>query len=248
MARNELVEDDIVSVLFTATADVTSIVPGHRHPRDRLRRRAPALRRRDRRARRHAPVHPGAPARPHHPAPATRSTTSTSTVPKGSAMTSPTEGGARRRALVVGTGLIGGSIALGLRRRGWHVSGVDADEGRRREALERGRRSTRSGDDPEAEVVFVADPGRRGGRGGASASSPTPRRRPDAVVTDVSGVKTAIVADGRPPALHRRPSDGRLGADRPARRRPRPLRGGGVGADPDGRHRPRVLRPPARAS
>ena len=30
-------------------------------------------------------------------------------------MTSPTEGGPRRRALVVGTGLIGGSIALGLR-------------------------------------------------------------------------------------------------------------------------------------
>jgi chorismate mutase len=27
MARNELVEDDIVSVLFTATADVTSIFP-----------------------------------------------------------------------------------------------------------------------------------------------------------------------------------------------------------------------------
>ena len=45
-------------------------------------------------------------------------------------MTSPTEAGARRRALVVGTGLIGGSIALGLRRRGWHVSGLDADEER----------------------------------------------------------------------------------------------------------------------
>ena len=44
-------------------------------------------------------------------------------------MTSPTEVEAHRRALVVGTGLIGGSIALGLRRRGWHVSGIDADDG-----------------------------------------------------------------------------------------------------------------------
>ncbi len=52
-------------------------------------------------------------------------------------MTSPTEAGAGRRALVVGTGLIGGSIALGLRRRGWHVSGLDADEERLRAALER---------------------------------------------------------------------------------------------------------------
>ena len=53
-------------------------------------------------------------------------------------MTSPAEFDTRRRALVVGTGLIGGSIALGLRRRGWHVSGLDADEGQVRAALEAG--------------------------------------------------------------------------------------------------------------
>ena len=41
-------------------------------------------------------------------------------------MTSLTEGEGPR-ALVVGTGLIGGSIALALRRRGWHVAGTDAD-------------------------------------------------------------------------------------------------------------------------
>ena len=52
-------------------------------------------------------------------------------------MTSPTDAGTRR-ALVVGTGLIGGSIALGLRRRGWHVSGMDADDDRAGEALAAG--------------------------------------------------------------------------------------------------------------
>ena len=72
-------------------------------------------------------------------------------------MTSPTEGGPRRRALVVGTGLIGGSIALGLRRRGWHVSGLDADDERLREALATGMIDA-AGDDLEAEVVFVAVP------------------------------------------------------------------------------------------
>ena len=112
-------------------------------------------------------------------------------------MTSPTEGGSRRRALVVGTGLIGGSIALGLRRRGWHVSGLDADESRVREALERGVIDA-AGDDPEAEVVFVAIP--------ATAVAEVARRllreegrRPDVVVTDVSGVKTAIVEEADHP-------------------------------------------------
>jgi prephenate dehydrogenase len=106
-------------------------------------------------------------------------------------MTSRTEDGARPRALVVGTGLIGGSIALALRQRGWHVSGMDADEGRRDEALAAGVVDA-SGDDLEAEVVFVATP--------AAATADvvrqiltTPGRRGDAVVTDVSGVKTAIV-------------------------------------------------------
>ena len=32
-----------------------------------------------------------------------------------------------RRAAVVGVGLIGGSIGLGLRARGWHVTGRDRD-------------------------------------------------------------------------------------------------------------------------
>ncbi len=112
-------------------------------------------------------------------------------------MTSRTEDRARRRALVVGTGLIGGSIALGLRRRGWHVSGVDSDEGRQRQALESGVIDA-AGDDLEAEVIFVATP--------ATSAADVARRilrqegRPvDVVVTDVSGVKTAIVAEADHP-------------------------------------------------
>jgi len=41
-------------------------------------------------------------------------------------MASP-EHPAPRRAEVIGTGLIGGSIGLGLRAQGWHVTGSDAD-------------------------------------------------------------------------------------------------------------------------
>ena len=112
-------------------------------------------------------------------------------------MTSPTEAGTRRRALVVGTGLIGGSIALGLRRRGWHVSGIDADEGRARQALEQ-EVVDAVGDDPEAEVVFVATPA-TSVAGVASELLADGGRRADAVVSDVSGVKTAIVAEADHP-------------------------------------------------
>ncbi|HEX4127129.1 MAG TPA: prephenate dehydrogenase/arogenate dehydrogenase family protein [Acidimicrobiales bacterium] len=112
-------------------------------------------------------------------------------------MTSPAEAGARRRALVVGTGLIGGSIALGLRRRGWHVSGLDADEERLQAALDGGVIDA-AGDDLGAEVVFVAVPA-------ASAAGLARRmlqedgRPDDTVVTDVSGVKTAIVEESDHP-------------------------------------------------
>jgi prephenate dehydrogenase len=112
-------------------------------------------------------------------------------------MTSPTESGALRRALVVGTGLIGGSIALGLRRRGWHVSGIDVDEGQARAALEEQVIDV-VGDDLEAEVVFVATPATSVAQV-ARDLLVDERRRPDAVVTDVSGVKTAIVTDADHP-------------------------------------------------
>ena len=105
-------------------------------------------------------------------------------------MTSPTDPGTRR-ALVVGTGLIGGSIALGLRRRGWHVTGMDADDERASEALAAGVVDA-LGDDPFAEVAFVATPA-AATAGVAVGLLGSGERRPDAVVTDVSGVKTAIV-------------------------------------------------------
>jgi prephenate dehydrogenase len=112
-------------------------------------------------------------------------------------MTSPTEGAAGRRALVVGTGLIGGSIAVGLRRRGWHVSGVDADGDRAQQALDAGVVDA-VGDDLEAEVVFVAVPATAVGREARRILDGTGRRT-DVVVTDVSGVKSAIVAEADHP-------------------------------------------------
>ena len=117
---------------------------------------------------------------------------SISTAPKGSAMTSRAEGGARPRALVVGTGLIGGSIALSLRRRGWHVAGLDHDDERLAEALRIGALDE-AGDDLDAEIVFVATPA-AAVAGVVGRILATPGRREDAVVTDVSGVKSAIVA------------------------------------------------------
>ena len=62
-----------------------------------------------------------------------------------------------RRANVIGLGLVGGSIALGLRERGWTVTGVDTDRRRVADALER---EVIDGEqlDPNAEITFVAVP------------------------------------------------------------------------------------------
>lgn len=98
-------------------------------------------------------------------------------------MTSPSE----RRAGVVGTGLIGGSIALALRSRGWHVTGTDADERRAARALELGALDA-VGVDERAEITFVATP--------VSSIADAARRALDGggVVTDVGSVKSGIVA------------------------------------------------------
>lgn len=89
-----------------------------------------------------------------------------------------------RRAQVVGTGLIGGSIGLALRRAGWHVTGSDRDEARLTRALELGAVDA-AGDDPDAELTFVATP--VGSVAEASDGRP-------GVVTDVGSVKASIVA------------------------------------------------------
>jgi prephenate dehydrogenase len=91
------------------------------------------------------------------------------------------------RALVIGTGLIGGSIGLGLRARGWHVTGRDLDDGRAARALELGALDE-VGDDREAAVTFVATPV------GQVAAEARSALGGGGVVTDVGGVKGPIVA------------------------------------------------------
>lgn len=95
-----------------------------------------------------------------------------------------------RRALVVGVGLIGGSIALGLKAAGWHVSGIDTNAETERASITSGV-IDECGDDPEAAIIFVCVP--------ASEVVNVARRvlasRPggEVVVTDVAGVKLGIV-------------------------------------------------------
>jgi prephenate dehydrogenase len=93
-----------------------------------------------------------------------------------------------QRANVIGTGLIGGSIGLGLRGLGWHVSGVDQDEGRAARALELGALDA-VGVDPSAAITFVAVPVRAIPDAVASALASTA-----GVVTDVGSVKGSVVA------------------------------------------------------
>jgi prephenate dehydrogenase len=102
-------------------------------------------------------------------------------------MTSPTERGAGRRAAIVGTGLIGGSIGLALRRQGWHVTGSDRDEGRAGRALQAGAIDA-VGFDAAAELTFVATPvGTIAHEARVLLDNGAP------VVTDVGGVKERIV-------------------------------------------------------
>lgn len=94
---------------------------------------------------------------------------------------------APRRAGLVGTGLIGGSVGLALRAGGWHVTGSDADPARAARALELGAIDA-VGVDPAAELTFVAVP--------VSAVPDAARAALDAggVVTDVGSVKGPVVA------------------------------------------------------
>ncbi|MCX6533003.1 MAG: prephenate dehydrogenase/arogenate dehydrogenase family protein [Actinobacteria bacterium] len=91
-----------------------------------------------------------------------------------------------RRATVVGLGLIGGSLCVALRERGWLVSGDDQDPQRVTEALERGLISD-VGIDAESQVTFVAVP--------VTAISLQVQRALDAtngIVTDVGSVKAVV--------------------------------------------------------
>jgi len=108
--------------------------------------------------------------------------------------------GIKSTCAIVGTGLIGGSIGLALRRLGWWVSGADTDAARAQRALELGA-IDRVGTDPAADITFIAVPA---GSVAAVAHSVLsqqddgPSGRPPGarlqVVTDVAGIKEGIVA------------------------------------------------------
>jgi prephenate dehydrogenase len=91
-----------------------------------------------------------------------------------------------RRAQLVGTGLIGGSIGLALRARGWHVTGRDRDAASAARALELGAVDA-IGHDAAAELTFVATPV------GAVAGEAAEALAHPGVVTDVGSVKASIV-------------------------------------------------------
>ncbi|MGZ4770694.1 MAG: prephenate dehydrogenase/arogenate dehydrogenase family protein, partial [Ilumatobacteraceae bacterium] len=93
-----------------------------------------------------------------------------------------------RRANVAGLGLIGGSIALALRSRGWYVTGDDLDPARIERALAR-RAVDAGGFDPDADITFVATP--------VLATADRVKRalaESNGLVTDVGSVKSGIVA------------------------------------------------------
>lgn len=105
-------------------------------------------------------------------------------------MTSPSNPGHPSKAAVVGTGLMGASIGLALRARGWHVTGWDDDPTRSARALELGALDAveRIGPGCVAEITFVATP---------VSSVPAAALAALAgggLVTDVGSVKGPIVA------------------------------------------------------
>jgi prephenate dehydrogenase len=98
-------------------------------------------------------------------------------------MTSP---GEPRRAAVVGTGLVGGSIGMALRRLGWHVTGTDIDVTRAEAARAAGALDT-VGEDHAAEITFVATPV------GSVVEAARAALKGPGVVTDVGSVKAPVV-------------------------------------------------------
>ncbi len=98
-----------------------------------------------------------------------------------------TPDGSPPRANVVGVGLIGGSIGLALRARGWQVSGDDHDVARTARALELGVIDA-VGLDPDAEVTFIATPVQGIAEAARKALAAT-----GGLVTDVGSVKAPVV-------------------------------------------------------
>ncbi len=122
--------------------------------------------------------------------------TTSPTDPLDSPTSAPTSAnghrGPARRAMIFGTGLIGGSVGAGLRQRGWHVSGVDVAEGVSARAVELGA-LTAEGIDLRADLVVVATPVHDAAVVIASILG-SEEWNPEAVVTDVGSVKAPLVA------------------------------------------------------
>lgn len=95
---------------------------------------------------------------------------------------------APRRASILGIGLIGGSIGLALRERGWHVSGTDNDPERVERAVRVGAIDA-AGLDPDSEITFVAVPVLAVVDAVRAALAQT-----TGLVTDVGSVKAPVVA------------------------------------------------------
>jgi len=93
-----------------------------------------------------------------------------------------------RQANVIGLGLIGSSVALALRARGWTVAGTDVDIDRQHEALGRAV-IDEEGLVADAAVTFVAVPVLAVADAVKSALAET-----TGVVTDVGGVKAPVAA------------------------------------------------------
>jgi prephenate dehydrogenase len=94
-----------------------------------------------------------------------------------------------RDAIVLGTGLLGASLGLALRSRGWQVAGWDPDGSALEQAMQRGAFS-QAKDEPDiadASLVFLASP--------PDAVTATVREmRTTALVSDVASVKTPIIS------------------------------------------------------
>tara|TARA_Y100001936_G_scaffold80801_2_gene79380 strand:+ start:8036 stop:9103 length:1068 start_codon:yes stop_codon:yes gene_type:complete len=91
-----------------------------------------------------------------------------------------------RRGQIIGTGLIGGSVALALGEAGWHVTGVDIDPQRAERAKEIGVIDA-IGIDSEAELTVVAVPA-----GALEVEIRNALNQTKGMVTDTGSVKTMV--------------------------------------------------------
>lgn len=97
-----------------------------------------------------------------------------------------------KRANIIGTGLIGGSIGLALRQAGWHVSGFDSDPERLTQALDKGaidQATAADGLERTADLTFIAT-----NVGAISEAARAALAQTSGPVTDVGSVKAPILS------------------------------------------------------